>query len=159
MNNERSITFTASNVEADAGERAVEFDALEDFCDTLRALGLEVETEKMPRNRVKVQVRYPFDSEAERARTRGAGRRVAFSPYSSPVFNSETTAVDALGWLEGHTPEEGMEALGCSRSTYFRWLKRLKGRVAERAEQNAKRAERGMAPLPLSLTAALSRKS
>lgn len=150
MTNDQHIEFTAADVEgAD----------LRDLARTLTALGLEVELEKRPRGRVRVSIGYPMEHVAQQQRTRRAGRNPTYNRFSSPVFKSDTTATEALAWLEGHSATEGMAALNCSRSTYFRRCDRIREAVEQRRAEDKKRKAAGRDPFPpLLLGDVLSRK-
>ena len=143
--NSQHIAFTASNIEGE----------LPGLVATLRALGLDVEAEEGRAGRWEVRASFPDPGEAEASRTRRAGARVTYSPWKSPVFNPETTLADGVAWLESHTPEEGMEALGCSRSTYFRWKAKARSALAEVTDLNARRAREGRVPIEPTLARVL----
>ena len=162
MKNSMEITFLASDISdrlIPIGTRppAEGVCCLEDLAASLRELGLEIEIEPLPRRRARVRLRYPFEHAAKAARTRHAGRRVRYNPYESPVFDYDITAADALAWLEAHSVEEGMRALcRSSRSTYFRWLSRLRRNVEAANALNERRAAIGKPPYLPSLETALS---
>jgi len=163
MENSMEITFVAGDISdrlIPIGTRppAEGVCCLEDLAASLRELGLEVEIEPLPRRRARVTMRYPFEHRAKAARTRHAGRRVRYNPYESPVFDCDTTAADALAWLDDHGVAEGMRALCCSsRSTYFRWLSRLRRNVEADAAYNERRVAAGWSPQPAGLESALAR--
>ena len=150
MTNDQHIAFTATDVEGAE---------LRDLARTLTALGLEVELEKRPRGRVRVSIGYPMEHEARQQRTRRAGRNPTYNRFSSPVFKSDTTAAEALAWLDGHSAAEGMAALACSRSSYFRRKNIIKKAVEQRRTEDKKRKAAGRDPFPpLLLGDVLSRK-
>lgn len=162
MENRQKITFFANTISADLcryGAPTTGVGCLDDLAEALRALGLEVEVERRPQGRAKVTIGYPTPLDAGQARTRRAGRRSYFDGSKSTVFNSSTPAADALAWLDAHSVDEGAEALGCSRSSYFRWRDRLRQNVTERAALDAQRQRAGQEPLgPLTLSDAIQRK-
>lgn len=100
--------------------------ALETFANVLRAYGMDVSTDYTPSGkRATIKICHPERLEAERLRNRNGGRNRMRKPTDSPALGLEGR--DLLDWLEEHTAQEGMEALGCSRRTYFRRLKELRG--------------------------------
>ncbi len=150
------VWFTASGVGGETGGgRDLGAAALDDLARSLEALGLSAEVEDLGRGRFAVEIRYPAPYDAEVARTRRAGRRVAYSPHSSPVFDSETTLEDGVAWLESHTTEEGMRALCCPRSTYFRWKRKAADALEAERRINASRAATGAPELRHRLADAL----
>lgn len=97
-------------------------DALDELVKVLKAYGLEVETDTKG-SRVKIRICHPEADQAERLRNRGGGR-----PKKRRVYDV------SLEWLESHSVEEGMEALGgVSRRTYYRRLEEMRQRVQERS--------------------------
>jgi hypothetical protein len=129
----RDMHFTASNF--DRGE-------LDALMDVLRASGLDVWADYSSSGRTaRVEVRgLPEPWEAERARTRYAGRRsTGINPPEGSIFNRETPCADFLAWQEAHTATEGMEQLGLSRTTYFQRLKQIRAKVEEDRRINAER--------------------
>jgi hypothetical protein len=121
----------------------------------LQAMGLQVTAEELPRGR-SVQIAFahlPSRTEAERARTRGAGRhKKALSLPKGSVFNSETPVAEAAAWLDGHTAQEGMAALGiASRTTYYRRVRDIRRALelqeARTAARMADPARRDMGPV------------
>lgn len=116
---------------------------LADLADSLRALGLSVTVEGRRRQH-RVTIEYPGTYDAGVMRTRRAGRRpTTIQPPYGSIFNYGTPIADFMEWRKGHTTEEAMEALGIkSRSTYFRWLKRMEARLAKQEELNRRRAKR-----------------
>jgi hypothetical protein len=101
-------------------DRKSGIEALEYMADVLRAYGLEVEvTRSKAGGTVSLSIAHPEPYEAETLRNRGGGRPKERRTYGV-----------SLDWLESHTVEEGMEALGVkSRSTYYRRLREIRERV------------------------------
>lgn len=129
----RDMHFTASDFDRE------ELDAL---VGVLRASGLDVRAVYSASGRTaRVEAReLPEPWEAERARTRYAGRRSArIDPPEGSMFDRETPCADFLAWQEGHTAAEGMEQLGLSRTTYFRRLRAMRARVEEAERVNRER--------------------
>lgn len=95
--------------------------ALEFFAEVLRASGMSVELEftNATQRRAKIKIGHDGIGATKRARTRNAGRPRARHDGSV-----------TLDWLESHSVEEGMQALGnVSRRTYYRRLAEMrKGR-------------------------------
>lgn len=101
-------------------------EALETFASVLKAYGLDVSANySASGKRATIRIWHPEPLEAERLRNRNGGRNRKRKPTDSPAQGLEGS--DLLEWLERHTPQEGMEALGCSRRTYFRRLRELRG--------------------------------
>lgn len=101
-------------------------EALEAFADVLRAYGMVVDVERTSKAKATLRVEHPIKTEAERVRKRSTGR-----PRKAHAYPMEmgTTDAERLAWLESHTPEEGMAALGdVSRRTYYRRLALLRER-------------------------------
>ena len=115
----------------DGGEHAkYGAEALETFTRVLEQYGLEVSTEYVPSGkRAKISIRHPSAWNAKKLRNRNGGRSRIPKPVNSPALGLE--GKDLLEWLEEHTIQEGMEALGCSRRTYFRRLKELRSRYGK----------------------------
>ena len=101
-------------------------EALDMFTKALEAYGMEVSTESLSRGNVKISIRHPEHWEAERLRNRGGGRRMKDVSSKSPLYMLDDA--QTLEWLESHTVTEGMEALGCSKRTYYRRLETLRGK-------------------------------
>ena len=101
-------------------------DALDMFARVLKQYGMEVSTEYVPSGkRAKISIRHPSALNAEKLRNRNGGRSRMMKPTNSPVLG--LAGSELLEWMEEHTTQEGMKALGCSRRTYFRRLKELRG--------------------------------
>ena len=104
------------------GGRKSGMEALEYMADVLRAYGLEVEvTRSKAGGTASLSIAHPEPYEAETLRNRGGGRPKERRTYGV-----------SLEWLESHSVEEGMEALGgVSRRTYYRRLKEMRAEVSE----------------------------
>jgi hypothetical protein len=93
-------------------------EALEMFSKALEAYGLEVTTSYTSSGkRATLTVRHPEASEAKRVRNRNPQGR----PKRARDYHGVT-----LEWLESHSVEDGMKALGVSRRTYYRRLEELR---------------------------------
>lgn len=125
----------------------------------LKAMGLDVEVEELPRGRAELAFSHlPSRVEAERIRTRGAGRpKKALCLPENSVFNYDTPVAEAVAWLDaGRTVEEGMEALGItSRTTYYRRVRDIRRafelQKARTAGRMADPARRGLGPVVYTL--------
>lgn len=125
----------------------------------LQAMGLQVTAEELPHGRG-AQLTFshlPSRAEAERGRTRGAGRpKKALSLPKGSVFNSDTPVAEMAAWLDEHTAQEGMAALGiASRTTYYRRVKDIRHALelqeARTAARLADSARRDMGPVTYTL--------
>lgn len=93
-------------------------EALEAFADVLRAYGMDVSAEYTTSGKqAKLTIRHPETHEAERIRNRNPQGR----PKRARDYHGVT-----LEWLESHSVEDGMKALGVSRRTYYRRLEELR---------------------------------
>ena len=101
-------------------------EALDMFAKVLEAYGMEVTKESVYRGNATISIRHPTPLNAESLRNRGGGRRMKDVSYRSPLYMLDDA--QTLEWLESHTVAEGMEALGCSRRTYYRRLESLRGK-------------------------------
>lgn len=127
---ENARTFEASVnlrecVELDENEVLTETgaEALEVLASTLRAYGMTVEV-STTRSSAKIRICHPEPHEAARLRNRGGGR-----PRKSRDYRGVT-----LAWLESHSVDEGMHALGdVSRRTYYRRLEELRAKSGKSA--------------------------
>ena len=102
---------------------------LNDLSDLLSGFGINFEIETLTEEDGKGEIMYALftydDLEVEERRTRNAGRRSKTPSIDSPLRSLD--AAHALEWLDSHTVEEGMEALGgVSRAVYYRRKKSLK---------------------------------
>lgn len=102
---------------------------LNDLSDLLSGFGINFEIETLTEEDGKGEIMYALftydDLEVEERRTRNAGRRSKTPSFDSPLRPLD--AAHALEWLDSHTVEEGMEALGgVSRAVYYRRKKSLK---------------------------------
>lgn len=78
---------------------------------------------------------FPWPWEVERKRTRNAGAKwPEIKPPTGSPLTAEMPADEAWEWLQAHTAKEAQEALGLSRSAYYRHLPRIK-EAAERAKR------------------------
>lgn len=95
-------------------------EALETFAAVLRAYGMDVSAEYTASGKqAKLTVGHPETHKAERIRNR--------NPYGRPKRAKDYHGA-TLEWLESHSVEEGMHALGdVSRRTYYRRLEELRG--------------------------------
>ena len=124
MENTRTFEATLSLrecVELEEGEvlRETGAAALEVLAETLRAYGMAVEVSATS-NSAKIRICHPEAHEAKRLRNRGGGR-----PRKSHDYKGVT-----LDWLESHSVDEGMHALGdVSRRTYYRRLEELRAKA------------------------------
>lgn len=110
----------------DGTGRMFGMDALDAFADVLAAFGMGVEIEQVSKAKATLRVCHPAKDEARQARTRNAGRPSGRHFYAEEMG---TTDAERLAWLESHTPEEGMAALGgVSQRTYYRRLATLRKR-------------------------------
>lgn len=91
-------------------------EALEALAYVLRAYGMDVDIEQTSKASANIKIRHPERWEAESVRVR--------NPYGRPRKQKVSTV--SLEWLDSHTVEEGMEALGVSRRTYYRRLKEMR---------------------------------
>lgn len=125
----------------------------------LQAMGLDVDVMELARGRAQLDFSHlPSRVEAERIRTRGAGRpKKALCLPESSVFNYDTPVAEAVAWLDaGHTVEEGMEALGiASRTTYYRRVRDIRRALeiqeARTAGRMADPARRDLGPVVYTL--------
>ena len=136
MENDYTFEVTLSVKECverygDGGEHAKHgAEALDMFARVLERYGMEVSTDYVPSGkRAKISIRHPSAWNAEKLRNRNGGRLRMPKPTDSPALGLD--GKDLLEWLEEHTTQEGMEALGCSRRTYFRRLKELRSRYGK----------------------------
>lgn len=102
---------------------------LNDLSDLLSGFGINFEIETLMKEDGKGEIMYALftydDLEVKERRTRNAGRRSKTPSFDSPLRSLD--AAHALEWLDSHTVEEGMEALGgVSRAVYYRRKKSLK---------------------------------
>lgn len=102
---------------------------LNDLADLLSGFGINFEIETLTKEDGKGEIMYALFTydylEVEEKRTRNAGRRSKTPSIDSPLRSLD--AAHALEWLDSHTIEEGMEALGgVSRAVYYRRKKSLK---------------------------------
>ena len=123
MENTRTFEATLNLrecVELEEGEvlRETGAAALEVFAETLRAYGMAVEV-NATRSSATIRICHPEAHEAKKLRNRGGGR-----PRKSHDYRGVT-----LAWLESHSVDEGMHALGdVSRRTYYRRLGELRAK-------------------------------
>lgn len=118
--------------------------------EVLAELGVEASIEVSGSGKTAdVSVTLPSDPDvAKRQRTRSAGRRPARidargSKY--PEINGETTWKEFLEWSKSHKASECAEALGLSRSSYYRRLPEIRKRVAHEESRNAECHRKGEA--------------
>lgn len=128
---------------------------LDGFVKTLNAVGIEAVVQFGKRDpktgeakTATLSVAYPYHFDAERARTRNAGRKHAPISYDAEIKFDTVRAF--LEWYDdGHTVAEGMAELGQTRSTFLRTVKRMREKVQERDQLNASRVKSGRyQPLP-----------
>jgi len=125
---------------------------LDGLIEVLNALGIESTvtyakppTKSCSPKTATVTVVYPHLLDADRARTRYAGRKHARIPYDAVIKFGTVRAF--LEWYDdGRTVAEGMAELGMARSTFFRAVKRMRESVAEQDRVNAARARSGELP-------------
>ena len=134
----RTIRFTAS------GFNREEFEHLHK---ALRAMGVDLRIRPSGDWRacaVTVTVPASID-DAERKRTRGAGRphKGLSIPQSSP-FTDDTTIHEFMKWRRSHTAKEAQEALGLAPTTYYRRMKRLRELAEWERVNNPLRASGGL---------------
>ena len=100
-------------------DRKSGIEALEYMADVLRAYGLDVDVKRSKAGgTASVTIIHPEPFEAEKLRNRGGGR-----PKETHRFDV------TLDWLESHSTEDGMKALGVtSKSTYYRRLREMRER-------------------------------
>ena len=128
-------------------------DEMEELARALGALGAEVALEFPSAKSARVTIACPHRLDAERMRTRNAGRKASRIPNDAVIKFRTVRAF--LEWYDGgRSAEEGMAALGMSRSAFYRALRRMRGVVAEQDAANASRPEGcgvpRMADMPLS---------
>lgn len=103
---------------------------LDDLKELLSDLGIDLDVREVLSDDGKevngIHATFKYDTnELKVKRTRNAGRHRKTPDYNSPLDNLD--AADALDWIESHTVEEGMKALGgVSRAVYYRRKKSLK---------------------------------
>ena len=101
--------------------------ALEELRFLLEAYGCEVETLHDENGGLtRLLIRCPDVFEARRLRNRGGGRPPKGLPEGSPL--GLLSGRQELEWLESHTVEEGVAALGVTVRTYYRRLAALRKR-------------------------------
>ena len=100
-------------------------EALQMFAEVLRAYGLDVSANySSSGKRASVSIRHPEAHQAIRLRKRG-GRKPEPKDYKGVT----------LDWLESHSIEEGMHALGdVSRRTYYRRIGELRAAKSSKCE-------------------------
>lgn len=110
------------------GGTAYEIDgegALKELRLLLEAYGCEVEAPRDERGgQTSLLIKCPSVLEARRLRSRGGGRPPKGRPEGSPL--GLRYGRRELEWLESHTVEEGIAALGVTERTYYRRLAALR---------------------------------
>lgn len=130
--------------------KATEFnsDDLEHMVQALSAYGVKIKCD-MSRSRRSaiIVVETPSNTfDAKLARTRGAGRRhIPITPPNDSEISLDMTCEDFLAWLDDHTSEEAMRALGIdSPSLYYRRLRTIREKVAKAKRVNPSRVKRDL---------------
>lgn len=92
-------------------------ETLELLARTLRAYGIDVEITGKTGRAAKVKIDTLTPADAQKARTRNAGRRKVYALRYT------------LEELEAMGPEDGAKALGCSERTYYRRLAEMRAKA------------------------------
>ena len=139
------MTFRATNIKID--RFIADAEGILKAFDILNALGLEAEVKLSSSGKTaEVKLVMPaFCGDAERIRTRRAGRRkTRVSPNKKyPEINLDMTWQEFFVWAKDRTADECAEALGWSRSTYYRRLPELRTQIKEEKARNAREAANG----------------
>lgn len=99
--------------------------ALKELRLLLEAYGCEVETLRDEKGGLtRLRIKCPGVFEARKLRNRGGGRPPKHRPEGSPL--GMMVGRRELEWLESHTVEEGVAALGVTERTYYRRLATLR---------------------------------
>lgn len=78
---------------------------------------------------------FPWPGQVKRKCTRNAGAKwPEIKPPAGSPLTAEMPADEAYAWIQVHSAKECQEALGLSRSAYYRHLPRIK-EAAERAKR------------------------
>lgn len=140
-----TMTFCATNIKTNSYTPNAE-GILKAF-EILNALGLEAEVKLSSTGKTaEVRLVIPaFYDDAERIRTRNAGRPpVKVSPNKKyPEINLDMTWQEFFVWAKDRTADECAEALGWSRSTYYRRLPELRTQIKQEKGRNAGEAADG----------------
>lgn len=128
MENTREITFTCGDVLSRSliasGNRQYGADAIGDFGEVMREFGIRVSCHPNYAGKgMRVTVEYPDKRDAHEYTHRGSSRELPV-PDGSPLRGMEPA--EQLAWLDSHTTEEGMAALGLCRSAYFKRKRRMR---------------------------------
>lgn len=104
---------------------------LRTLCETLEALGMAVRLDESDSEAPRLSIDFPDPYEAEKLRNRGGGRPKAEAfTLRDAATGLPLTSRETLEWLEGHTVDQGREAMGgVSRRTYYRRLSELRRSV------------------------------
>jgi len=97
--------------------------ALKDFLDVLKVFGMECKYHNEPKGGTRVSIKYPARQSAYEYTHRGSSRELPV-PAGSPI--RYLTDEEKLEWLDSHTTEEGMAALGLCRSAYFKRKRKMR---------------------------------
>ena len=139
------MTFRATNIKID--QFIADAEGILKAFEILNALGLETEV-KLSSSGKTAEVKLVMPSHsfyAKRMRTRNAGRNKAkVSPSEKyPEINKRMTWQEFFVWAKDHTADECAEALGWSRSTYYRRLPELRTQIKQEKARNAREAANG----------------
>ena len=125
---------------------------LDQLISTLRELGMTVaETSSKTAGGRRLAIEGIPDAGELRRKDKGGRPPHGVNPPAGSPLSKETPIKEAWEWLQGHSPEEGMAALGLKRSTYFRKKKQIQEMAEDEDAYAKRRSDAGMPPLPRTL--------